>query len=153
MPWARVWAILAIAYGALLIVAACCAGMAQFQRVNSNSATGIAFVISAIFFTPFVMTYTQLGLNSAEGKESSPTTKDRHALLAQACPIWNVLWYGMIAVVMFAWVIAPLLSVRIHAFHAFSGSISLLSGGWFAFVYPTARNLFSQSTTGEARDG
>ena len=50
--------------------------------------------------------------------------------------------YGAIVLILLAWLGAGFLGLPINAFHVFSGAFALLSGCWFALVWPTARQLF-----------
>ncbi len=93
-------------------------------------------------FLPFVVTYTKVGLNSAEGEEPSPETKQRHAKLHCVCPAWKVVWYAFIVFVFLSWFVFPVFGLPIHPFHGFTIGISLLSGFWLCFVYPVAKGLF-----------
>ncbi len=139
-----IFAIFSLAHGLFLLVATFTWRLIPIAFLQSESATGIAFVISALMFIPFVSTYTTLGLNSPEGEEQTPETKARHAALKQACPIWSLAWYSGLGFVLFVWIGCTYLQIPAHPFFAFSGMISCLTGIWFLFVYPVAVKLFQE---------
>ncbi len=114
-----------------------------FAVFHAENATAVTFLISVVFFIPFVLTYTNLGLNSAEGKPPSPETQRRLDLLTRHCKAWPATWYGPVGFVAISWGLFFILGDSVHPFFAFAAAMSLVSGCWFLFVYPTARSLFS----------
>lgn len=138
----------AIAYGLFMMVAACVYTFPRFGWAQADNFLPLTFIVAGLFFCPFVIAVTRLGSNTPDGGETPPETKARLEQLGRACPVWKVIWYGFLAVVLFAWFIAPLLKFKIHPFYVFSGAISLLSGCWFLLVHPTARALFASDDRG-----
>ena len=145
MPLSRIFAIVALLYGATLALATFMWKQPMFRLFQSEQATGMAFLVAAVFFAPFVVTFTKLGLNTAEGEEPSAETKKRLAMLSKECPMWPVAWYGSIGFIALSWLGSMIVGDAIHPFFAFSAAVSLASGMWFAFVYPTAKRLFDES--------
>jgi len=145
MSLSRIFAVLSLLYGATLAVATFAWKHPLFQLLQSESATGITFLVAAVFFVPFVTTFTQFGLNTAEGEDPSPETKQRLARLSKECPMWRVTWYGSLGFIAVSWLGFMIVGDIIHPFFAFSAAVSLASGLWFVFVYPTARELFGTS--------
>lgn len=137
----RLYALLALAYGGATLVASVFWRQLPWPFLQSDSATGVAFVVSAAIAIPFIITYTQLGLNSAEGELASLATRSRHETLKRECPLWAKAWNLGLAFVGVSWVIA-VLSGAVHPFFAFSAAVSCLTGIWFLFAYPVARRLF-----------
>ena len=133
---------LALLYGAILAIATFALKMPMFGVLQSNNALGITFLIAGVFFLPFVVTSTRLGLNTAEGQDPSTETKRRLARLSKACPMWPITWYGSLGFIIVSWVAFAIMGDAVHPFFAFSAAMSLASGLWFAFVYPTATRLF-----------
>lgn len=138
----KIFAITTLIFGTGMIFATAAFRVPTLAFLRSDHATVTAFVIAVAFFLPFVITYTQLGLNSAEGEDPSPETEARHAALKRECPIWPLAWYGGIGFVGAVWIAVAAFSVPLHPFFAFSGVISILSGIWFLSAYPVACRLF-----------
>ncbi len=137
-----IYAVITLVYGVSLLVLAFAWRLIPLAFLQTESATGIAFVVSVVMAIPFVVTYTTLGLNSAEGEEESRETKARHASLKRDCPIWPIAWYGGIGLVFVVWVGGAALQFPVHPFFAFSGVVSCLTAVWFMFAYPVASRLF-----------
>ena len=137
-----IYATLALTYGVFLLVATFMWRLIPLAFLQSENATGITFAISVVMAVPFLITYTKLGLNSAEGEEPSPETKARQTALKQECPIWPIAWYGGIGFVLFVWVGCATFQLPAHPFFAFNGVFGCLTGVWFMFVYPVAARLF-----------
>ena len=112
-----------------------------------NNALGYACISCVICAIPFVVTYTQLGLNYAEdGTPQSPETENRQQRLRDECSVWPLSWavtQGLIVVALALVLLQP--QLRVNFFFVFFGAFSLLSCLWFLLVYPTARALFSES--------
>jgi hypothetical protein len=140
----RLTGTIAICYGLALFIGAC---IPAVPWINTDWGVAVTFVVACSFFLPFVITYTKVGLNSAEGEIPSPETKRRHAELHRVVPGWKVAWYGFIAFVFFCWFVLPAFRLPINPFHGFTIGVSLLSGIWLRFVYPVARDLFFASDT------
>ncbi len=100
------------------------------------------FITSIVFFLPFGITFTKLGLNDGAGDDPTGEIKRRHKELAKVCPAWKFIWYGIMGSILFSWVIAPLVNLKFNPFAAFIGGISLMSGLWFLFIYHKAVDLF-----------
>jgi hypothetical protein len=97
-------------------------------------------VLGIIFFIPFVLTYSWLGLNE---EEPSHETKRRWRVLIKECPNWTISWLGLIAALVIIWGIAWLGDCpRANPFVAIAGAMSFISGTWLLCVYPKAIELF-----------
>jgi hypothetical protein len=138
----RIFATIALIYGIVLMLLAFTWQLPWPNILHGELAMGIGFLVSVLFFLPFVITFTRLGLNTAEGEKPSPETNQRLATLSKECRMWPVTWYGMMGLIALAWLAFLVWGDAIHPMFAFSGAISLASGLWFAFVYPTAKRLF-----------
>lgn len=136
------YAIFVLTYGLALLVAAFAWHMIPIPFLQSANGMGTTFAISVLLAVPFVVTYTRLGLNTAEGEHTSPETKARHSELYRECPAWPICWYGGLGFVGFALVGSTFLQIPIHPFFAFSATFSCLTGFWFLFAYPVALRLF-----------
>jgi hypothetical protein len=143
--WNRVVGGASIAYGLALAIGSCVPAM---QWLNGEWGVGVAFVIAGVFFLPFVVTYTAVGLNSAEGEEPSAEIKQRHADLQRVCPAWKVMWYSFIVFIPTNWIVFRMFGLPMNPFHGFTIGISLLSGAWLCFVYPAAKKIFIDSAAG-----
>jgi hypothetical protein len=136
------YAIITLVYGIFLLAVAIVWRAIPFAFLRSDNAMGISFAVSAAMAIPFVVTYTTLGLNSAEGEKESPETRARHAALRRKCPIWQIAWFGGIGLILASWVGGLVFHFPVHPFFAFSGVLSCLTGVWFLFAYPVASRLF-----------
>ncbi|NOX55939.1 MAG: hypothetical protein GXP27_16145 [Planctomycetes bacterium] len=146
MPISKIFAAVALLYGATLAIATFTWKQPMFQLFQSEHATGITFLVAGVFFLPFVITFTALGLNTAEGEASSSETKKRLAMLSKECRMWSVTWHGVIGFIMLSWLGFMIVGDAVNPFFAFSAGISVASGLWFMFVYPTAKRLFDTSS-------
>ncbi|HCS55548.1 hypothetical protein [uncultured Rubinisphaera sp.] len=138
----QTFAFIALAIGANLAVATF-AWKSQFLALfQTEHAIVTSFIIAVVLFIPFVFTFTQLGLNSAEGETPSPETKRRLKLLSSQCSMWPVTWYSALGFIGFSWLAFFLVGDIVNPFFAMSAALASLSGSWFLFVYPVARRLF-----------
>lgn len=138
----QIFAFIALAIGATLAVATFTWKSRFLTVFQSEHATVTAFLIAAVLFVPFVTTFTQLGLNTAEGESPSPETKRRLELLSSQCRMWNISWYSALGFVGISWLAFFFVGSTVHPFFAMSAGMTALSGLWFLFVYPVARRLF-----------
>lgn len=138
----RIFAAIALLYSGALAIATFAWTQPWLQPLHTDNVIPTTFGVAAIFFVPFVITFTQLGLNTAEGEKSSPETTRRLSLLSTACPMWSVAWYSAIGLVVMSFGAFVIAGDSVNPFFAFSAAISGLSGMWFAFIYPTAKKLF-----------
>lgn len=145
--FSRIFAILAMLYGIGLTVAAFAWAHPMLQPLHGKNILPFTFITSVVFFVPFVITYTQLGLNTAEGEKPSTESSRRLARLAAECPIWQVAWCAAIGLVSFSFFAFMLVGDSVNPLFAFSAAISGFSGLWFAFVYPTAVRLFGSASS------
>ncbi|MDP1561026.1 MAG: hypothetical protein Q8M16_06490 [Pirellulaceae bacterium] len=120
--------------------------------VRPMDLTGVTFAGCAIFAIPFVITYTSLGLNSAEGEQETPETKLRHKLLKSACPWWHPSWYVCIGVIVLSWILGATLKIRLDVFVIFGSMLMMLSGIWFLTVYCTAHRVLTGDAAEEETD-
>ncbi|MDF1744896.1 MAG: hypothetical protein P1V19_14465 [Gimesia sp.] len=140
MNAARIFGTLSLLYGAVLAIAAYAGRLPLFQFLQFENVTVFIFFGAGFFYLPFVITYTQLGLNS-DG-EPSLETKGRREQFARASPLWSITWKGALGFIGVSWVVFMFMGNTINPFFAFSASISFMSGMWFVFVYPIAKKLF-----------
>ena len=145
---ARSYGMCAIMISVVMLCFALGEGLGFFIR--PTSVTGVSFVSSALLAIPFVITYTKLGLNSAEGEEETPGTKHRHRVLQSACPWWHPSWYACIGFIGLSWLLGTFLNLRLDVIVVFSSMIMMLNGIWFLTVYCTAHRLL---TGGGIEDG
>lgn len=136
-----IYGILALIYGVFFLVVTFAWRRIPLAFLQAENAVGITFAVSVIMFIPFVITYTKLGFNSAEGEEPSPETKARHAALKRECPIWRITWYGCIGFVLFVWIGFATVQLPANPFFALSGMMGCVTGVWFLFAYPIATGL------------
>ncbi len=118
------------------------------KRIQRNDLTPCLFVLGIVLSIPFVVTYTKVGLNSAEGEKPFPETKRRHKELRRVCPEWPFIWYGMflnmVIVFISAAVIGKNFDPDLLIMASFIGPLSLTGGLWFLFVYHVAKELFAE---------
>lgn len=145
-PVRIVFAIASLSYGCCLLLVACGVPVPNIDAIDPDKLMGFTFVIAGLFYLPFVISYTRLQLNSPEGEDASPETKARQKQLSQACPLWRFSWHGSIGFLVLVFVGGPLLNLRIQPFLVFSGTIAVMTGIWFLFVYPIAVELFSEQS-------
>lgn len=136
----RIFGILSLLYGATLVIATYAGRLPLFRFLQTENAFVTIFFGAVFFYLPFILTYTQLGLNF-DG-EPSFETQDRRERFAKACPLWSITWkysFGFIGV---SWAAFMFLGNAINPFLAFLAGISIMSGMWFVFAYPVAKKLF-----------
>jgi len=141
----RIFAATALLYGIVLAISTFAWKHPLFQRATTENIIPATFIVAITFFVPFVITFTKLGLNTGEGEEPSAETKKRLSTLTNACSMWPITWYGSIGFAAISWVAFFFVGDVINPFFGFSAAVSLLSGLWFVFVYPTAKSLFADA--------
>ena len=138
----RVYGLIALVYGATLLVAAYAWSILPQSILTHPNATPATFMIAAVLGVPAICTYTTCGLNTEESAERDPEAHRRHRELRVHCPAWPFIWYGIIAAIGIAWLLAVTVPDSVHPFFAFSGAFATFAGVWTLYVYPIAKRIF-----------
>ena len=104
---------------------------------------GVALVLTMALMLPFVVAFTNLGLNSDGPRPAS--VQRRWERLAAASPWWpGIWWFGLAVAVgpLLVWRLGP--APGIDPFFAFFAGISLVAGLWFLLVHPVAVRLMTE---------
>lgn len=139
----RVYGWIAFAYGFSLLLAAYAWSLLPASPLHHPNATPVTFVTAALLGIPAICTYTSCGLNTEETAARDPEAHRRHRKLRAHCPAWPLIWYGVLAVIGLAWLLAVVVPDSVHPFFAFSGGFATFAGVWTLYVYPIAKRVLT----------
>lgn len=128
------------------------AGVMLFMAITGWTPAGMApgpvtatcMIVLIVSLVPFIITYTELGLNEDSGA-AYEESQERHAILAGHLPFWAYVFPSFIVVALLSLL---LLRRLVNPFLVVFAGVSLISFTWFAFVYPTARSVLDEDDEG-----
>ena len=137
----RIYGILVLSYGLVLLVAAFAWSVLPLSPLHHDYATPVTFLVAAVLSIPAIYTYTSCGLNTDSSEAKDPEVYQRHRQLGKHCPAWPFIWRGVLVTIGFAWLLAVLVPNSVHPFLAFSGSFATFAGVWTLYIYPIAKQM------------
>ncbi|MEM7476609.1 MAG: hypothetical protein AAF483_16600 [Planctomycetota bacterium] len=141
---AKVYGLVAILLAISMLSFAICE--AAGVLVRPFDFTAVCFTASVFMSIPFVVTYTILGLNTAEGQKKSLETKQRHEFLRSACPWWHPMWYACTGVVLVSLVVSAVYQLPLDILLICNSMLLMPTGIWFLTVFERAAVLFLEQT-------